>query len=236
MKNKKTKLISIVLIGFFCVLIGSPFIKGETSTKTLAPNQYWGLGTTLQTGDTLNFRIESDSVSINIYIMNQGQIDFYQGNPQDEATFYIEEWVSYWLLTYSFVAPNDEQYYLLMINPSDSTSTYVVVDASVDEYIQSTITITNPTSIDTFDSGYNHITWTSTGEVSYWIDIDLYKNGAFLESIVTVGNGGFYSWYIYNDEYEEDSDYQIRISDSYDSSIYDLSDYFTIECELELLL
>jgi len=233
LKNKKVKLISIILIGFLCILIGSPFIKGETTTKTLAPHQYWGLGTFLEFGDTLNFRVESDPVSINIYIMNQEQIDYYVDNPQDDATSYIKRWKGYYLLTESFTAQYDGMYYLHMINPSDSTSTYVTVDASVDEYIiPKTITITNPTSISIFKSGYNDITWTSTGTISD-VRIELYKDGYFLESIdLNDYNDGFYRWYI-DIDYTNGSTYQIKIMDYYDRSIYDYSDYFTIECEID---
>ena len=230
MKNKKLKLISIVLIGFLCILIGSPFINGETQTRTLLSNQCWGLSTMLQTGDTVNFRIESSQVSINVYIMDEDQMNFYLENPQDEASYYIYEYWHYFIITSSFVAQYNQRYYVLMINPSDSTSTYVVIDLTIDEYVNPTITITNPTNIDTFENGYNYITWTSTGSFDYVI-IELYKDGYFLETISHgTPNSGSYSWYIYdNDDYIDDSDYQIKISDWVDDSIYDYSDYFTIE-------
>ena len=235
MKNKKLKLISIVLIGFLCILIGSPFINGETSTKTLAPNQYWGLGTTLNTGDTLNFRIESDPLGINIYIMTQGQMDFYIDDPQDKATSYIKKWEGYSLVTSSFIAESGQIYFILIMNPSDSMNTYIVIDASIDKYvppIPKTITITSPTSYDTFENGINDITWTSTGDISD-VKIELYKNRYFLETIIsTTNNDGSYSWYIYDDEYTDNSDYQIKISDYDDNSIYDYSNYFIIECEI----
>ena len=38
------------------------------------------------------------------------------------------------LLTNSFIAPEDRMYYVLMINPSDSSSTTVSVSASIDYY------------------------------------------------------------------------------------------------------
>ena len=236
MKNIKTKIISIVLIGFLCILIGSPFINGETTTKTLAPNEYWGLGTTLNTGDTLNFRIESDPLGINIYIMTQGQVDLYIDNPQDKATSYIKKWEGYYLLTSSFVAESSQMYYVHMINPSDSLSTYVVIDASIDEYIppiQKTITITSPTSYDIFENGYNYITWTSTGNFDS-VRIELYKNGVFLETIAIGSiNDGSHLWYIDDEEYVDSSNYQIKISNYDDNSIYDYSSYFTIECEID---
>jgi len=229
MKNNKIKLVSIILIGFLCVLIGSPSIKAEIQTKTLSPNQYWGLGTTLNFGDTLNFRIESDPLTINIYIMNQGQIDYYTNNPIDDAISYIERWTGYYLLTDSFVAEHSQKYFILMINPSDSLSTDVEVDASVDEYVvPKTITISDP--VDIYDYGY--IYWTYTGDIDY-VKIDLYRDGYFLETIDSfTDNDGFYSWEI--NDYINSSYYQIKISDYYYSSIYDYSDYFTIECEIDV--
>lgn len=214
--------------------MGISFVKGEKQYKTLLPNQYWGLGTTLQAGDTLNFKIESNPVGINIYIMNDAQMESYRNNPQDEADYYIKEWWHYSLITDCFVASYDQQYWILMINPSDSINTDVVIDASIDEYIPKTITITNPTSVDKFSSGNVYITWTSTGSFDY-VRIELYKNGVFLKTISsTTYNDGSYDWYIYiYDDYTDSSYYQIKITDYYDDSIYDYSNYFSIEIESE---
>ena len=97
-----------------------------------------------------------------------------------------------------------------------------------------TITITSPISTDTFLSGYNSIVWTSTGDFDY-VQIDLYKDGVFLESLGWTDNDGSYSWYIYPDDYEDGIYYQIKISDYDDASIYDYSDYFTIETETKTI-
>ncbi len=100
--------------------------------------------------------------------------------------------------------------------------------------IEKTITITTPKSTNTFSSGYNYITWTTTGDISSYIRIDLYKNGDFLETITSgIFNTDSYSWYIYDDAYVDGSYYQIKILESYDHTIYDFSDYFTIKCETE---
>jgi len=59
------------------------------------------------------------------------------------------------------------------------------------------------------------------------------KNGVFLKTVKSwTSNDGSYSWYIYDDEYVDGSYYEIKISDYYDSSIYDYSSYFTIETEI----
>ncbi len=229
MRNKK----SITLITSFLLLLifGVFFVKAEIQSKTLSPNEYWGLGTNLESGDTLYFQITSPSVGVNVYIMNDAQILIYQNDPQDLATNYIYQWTGYYLLTYSFNAPNNQQYWVLIINPSDSSSTYVTIDA----YIVKTITINTPISTDTFSTGYNYITWTSTGSIDY-VQIDLYKNGAYIETLsYYTDNDGSVSWYIYDDEYTDGSYYQIKISDYDDDSIYDYSDYFTIETEIKTI-
>jgi len=232
MKNKK--IVLVIIVSIFCILMGISSVKAETQSKTLLPNQYWGLGTYLQAGETLNFRVESTPVSINIYFMNDAQIESYQNDPQDLAIDYIHQWKGYFLLTYSFIASNEQQYWVLMINPSDSTNTYVVIDASIDEApIPKTITIQSPTTNDVFDNGYNYIDWSTTGDISY-VRIELYYSGSFLEVIELKESNYFssYDWYLSSsDTHSEGSYYQIKISDYYDNSIYDYCDYFTIEID-----
>jgi len=98
-----------------------------------------------------------------------------------------------------------------------------------------TLTITSPTNTNTFLSGYNYITWTSTGDIDY-VKIDLHKDGGYIETIsIQTNNDGSYSWYIYDDEYTDGSYYEIKISDSFDATIYDYSDYFAIECEIKTI-
>ncbi len=132
---------------------------------------------------------------------------------------------------------DDSDYQILVIDHYDNTiydySDYFTIECEIPE-IEKTITISSPVSTSTFKSGYNTITWTSTGDMDY-ITIELYKNGVFLESFGWTDNDGSYSWYIYTDEYVDDSYYQIRISNYYDNSIYDFSSYFTMEVEQEVI-
>ena len=128
---------------------------------------------------------------------------------------------------------DDSDYQILVIDHYDNTvydySDYFTIECEIPE-IEKTITISSPASTSTFNSGYNYIYWTSTGDFNY-VQIDLYKNGVFLESLDWTDNDGSYSWYIYDDEYTDGSNYQIKISDYYDNSIYDFSNYFTMEVE-----
>lgn len=127
----------------------------------------------------------------------------------------------------------DSSYYQIKIRDYYDSTTYDYSSYFTIQTETKTITITSPTSSSTFLSGYNSITWTNTGDISY-VKIELYKSGIFLETIDSYEyNDGSYSWYIYDDEYVDSSYYQIKILDYYDNTIYDYSGSFTIECETE---
>lgn len=71
------------------------------------------------------------------------------------------------------------------------------------------------------------IHWTSTGAISD-IKLDLYVNDIFAMEIVSeTSNDGQYSWRIPS-MLEYSNHYQIKITDVFNSSIYDFSDYFEI--------
>ena len=127
----------------------------------------------------------------------------------------------------------DDSTYQIKITDYYEPTTYDYSSYFTIESESKSITITLPTSYTIISSGYNDITWTSTGSIDYVI-IEMYKDGYFLETITSwTYNDGSHSWYIYDDDYTDDSDYQIKISDWVDDSIYDYSDYFTIECEID---
>lgn len=140
--------------------------------------------------------------------------------------------------SYTWFIYNNEylygDYYQILIGDKDDNtvwdySDYFMIDCEIDK----TITITNPISTDTFEDGYNDISWASTGDIDY-VQIELYKNGVFLETIASkTSNDGSHSWYVSVNDYTDGSNYQIRISNYYDVSINDYSDYFTIECETD---
>ncbi|MFW9971914.1 MAG: hypothetical protein ACFFDF_17125 [Candidatus Odinarchaeota archaeon] len=222
----KFKNLRLGIIIFLFIIIGISFVNAES--KTLQPNQYWGLGKNLSLNDTLNFQINSNN-PINVYIMDSSQISQYQNNPQDTASLYYEEWKGILLLTDSFTAPKIDTFYLLMINPSDDSSASISVSASIDyAEPEKSITIYSPRSTDIFDNGNNQISWTTTGDITY-IRIELYVGNSFLEVIESwENNDGSYSWYLSSSDTYDGSNYRIRISDYYDDSVYAFSDYFTI--------
>ena len=80
------------------------------------------------------------------------------------------------------------------------------------------------------DIGYNDIEWISTGDIEYVL-IQLYNKSSLVEVISSkTENDGYYSWHISSNHIYNGS-YRIKISDYYNNSIYDFSDYFTIEIE-----
>jgi len=125
-------------------------------------------------------------------------------------------------------------YYQIKVSNYHNNSIYDLSDYFTIECELKTITITNPTSIDTFGIPYygdNYIEWTTTGSIDN-VRIDLLREGIFLETIAgLINNDGSYLWYIDSDEYIDGNYYQIRVMDYDDNYIYGLSDFFTIKCE-----
>jgi DNA-binding beta-propeller fold protein YncE len=89
------------------------------------------------------------------------------------------------------------------------------------------ITVTSPTSGDIWSTGQSvNITWTSTGAISSYVDIDVYKGTTLAAYASSIDNDGIYPW-IVDSFFVEGTDYKIRISDDTDASIYGESGIFT---------
>ncbi len=226
---KSKKIIFGIMVFFFIVTGICGMSNAFTDELKLSSSSYAGydLGF-LSNGDIININSIYSDGNINVYIMNDEQWDEAGGLTWN----YLIRWkdIEYLSgLTFDITVDND--YYIVFYNKNLLFSRTIQVDVSI-EY--KSITVTSPTSIDTFLTGYNTITWTTTGNFDY-IKIQLYNNGVFLESLDWTDNDGSYSWYIYSDEYTDGSNYQFRISDYYDDTTYDYSDYFTIECEIKTI-
>lgn len=94
--------------------------------------------------------------------------------------------------------------------------------------IPDTLTITTPDSLSSWQAGTSQfIHWTSTGSISD-VRIELYKDGIF-EMIITsyTANDGDY-FLTLPSGLTDSTQYQIKITDFTNSSIYDFSDYFEI--------
>ncbi len=224
MKNRNVILTLItifVLFPFF--IISTIAIDNPDYTETILPGQTFVLGGNLNEGEIV--RIEYEVVS-----GGNKDVDFYIKNSTEDIIIDLGRVTGYGL--YHFNIPYDD-YFKIVFSNTFSLITSKVIEIKID--IVKTITITSPINTDTFSPGYNYITWTTTGDISY-VQIDLYRNGVYLETLSSYAdNDGSYSWYIYDDEYTDSSYYQIKISDSYDANIYDYNDYFTIETEIKTI-
>ena len=87
--------------------------------------------------------------------------------------------------------------------------------------------VTNPTRSSYWEPGSTQvITWTSFGNITY-VDIEFYKNYTLKFSINGAPNIGKYIWTI-NETIEVGFDWRIKISNSDNSSHYDMTASFTI--------
>ncbi|KKN49126.1 hypothetical protein LCGC14_0646000 [marine sediment metagenome] len=90
------------------------------------------------------------------------------------------------------------------------------------------ITVTSPTSADIWSTGQLvNVTWTSSGAVSNYVDLDVYKGTTLVGYASSIDNDGIFSWLV-DSFYVEGTDYKIRISDDTDASIYGESGIFTL--------
>jgi len=99
----------------------------------------------------------------------------------------------------------------------------------INENLPDSITVTNPTSSSSWETGsVQTITWTTTENVDN-VEIDLYKGDILSRAITPLytNNDGSYSWTIPNG-LEVDTDYQIRIAEYFNNPVNDFSDYFEI--------
>ncbi|KKK44083.1 hypothetical protein LCGC14_1261760 [marine sediment metagenome] len=232
MKNKK--IVFGIVIFLFAITGIYDVSNAFVDEFTLSPVSYGGysLGN-LDDGDIIKINEVDSSDTINVYIMNDDQYDILVNSGGLTWNYFIRWKDITYLSGLTFDITIDDHYFIIFYNKGLLFSRTVKVDISV-EYKSIIITSPKSTGIYVFESGNNYITWTSTGNFDY-VKIDLYEIGVYLETIAnSVANDGSYAWYIYDDEYIDGSNYQIKISDYYDSNIFDYSDYFTIDCETEI--
>ena len=94
------------------------------------------------------------------------------------------------------------------------------------------ITVTSPTSTtDWFELYTYSIQWTSIGLIDN-VEIELYKGNTFVEDITWLlgytGNDGSYDFYVSTADNYKGTNYRIKITDHDDPTVFDYSDYFSI--------
>ena len=135
--------------------------------------------------------------------------------------------------------PNDGEYNWAIPSGLDGSDQYQVKIADVSkpsvynfsdyfEIFSFTIAITNPDSENVWETDVSeYINWTSIGPISN-VMMELYNNDAFVMEITpSTPNDGEYFWAIPSGLDGSDQ-YQIKIADVSDPSVYDFSEYFEI--------
>lgn len=195
-------------------------IEDPDYTETISAGSRLYFNIDLDAGDILTIEFEviaGGNKDIDLYIKNSNGVTIEDYGRLISGTIY-------------FNAPYDDEFSIYFSN-TFSTFTSKTVEISFDITYAKSISIYNPRSTDVFDNGYNQISWTTTGDISY-VRIELYIGNTFLEVIETWEyNDGSYSWYLSSSDTYDGSNYRIRLSDYYDDSIYVFSDYFTIEID-----
>ena len=117
--------------------------------------------------------------------------------------------------------------YQLNISNTDFDGTWGISDYfEINDF--DSITILSPDGMNSWETGTNRsITWTSTGSITD-VKIELFKEDVFeLEIIPSTPNDGEFSWTIPSG-FNNSTQYQIKLTDVSNSSIYDYSEYFEI--------
>jgi len=122
---------------------------------------------------------------------------------------------------------SDGDLYRIKISDSSNSSVYDYSEY-FDVVLHPTLRIDEPRSGFIWESGiYHDITWTSTGIIST-VNIELYKNGEFVQTIITgTENDGIYTWTI-PEGLEDSRQYQIKVVDASNDTVYDISGEFQI--------
>ncbi|MBY8985692.1 MAG: hypothetical protein KGD65_11520 [Candidatus Lokiarchaeota archaeon] len=109
----------------------------------------------------------------------------------------------------------------------------MLLDYVLTKAISGTLTITSPTSSDTWYGGAsNNITWTSTGEISD-VKLDLYLSDVFVMEInSSTPNDGHFVW-VTPDTLADSTEYQIKITNVAEPTTYGFSEYFEIYTEVD---
>ena len=167
---------------------------------------YW-----ISTGNFSNVKIE-------LYKSGIFEMEITSSTPND-GTFY-------W--TVPLGLDNSTQYQIKIINIFNS-SIYNFSDFFEIYTISDSLTVIIPNNSISWETGTSqYIYWTSTGIISD-IKIELYKDDAFVMEITSdTSNDGEYYWTILS-TLDTSTQYQIKISDASDPSIYAFSDYFEIK-------
>lgn len=129
--------------------------------------------------------------------------------------------------SWSFQPTSTEDYYIIYSAKDATDALAISLYIERDDWEEPSISLVKPSIGTSWVTGtYQTITWTSTGIIQK-VDLKLFKGGLFEQTIAEEeSNDGSYSWYLPSD-LTLGSDYQIKILDSKDSTVFDVSDEFS---------
>lgn len=239
-KSKKLIILSSLILCFLFLFytVDSVAIDNPDYVKDIPAGGRWMFGSYLSTRAELTVEfevIEGGNKDIDIYIIDSENHDkLIQGYDFTYIKYY-QRVISG---TIGFTPEEDGNYWFVFDNTfSIFTSKIVEIKATVVSLEEKSIQINYPSSYTFFyieeDDYYNcPIRWQTTGDITY-VTIELYKEDYYMKTITTgTANDGYYEWKIYYSDGYDRSNYKIKISDYYDGSIYDFSDYY-FEIRLE---
>jgi len=134
--------------------------------------------------------------------------------------------------SYLWRLPDDislfDDLYQLNISNTDFSGTWGISDSYFEIKEKRSINITRPSASNSWENDTSeYINWTSTGVISNVI-IELYNDDAFVMEVTpNTPNDGEYFWAIPSG-LDESYQYQIKITDESDPSVYHYSEYFEI--------
>ncbi|MHA1109691.1 MAG: BspA family leucine-rich repeat surface protein [Promethearchaeota archaeon] len=130
----------------------------------------------------------------------------------------------YWLIPNDL---SDGDLYRIKISDSSNSSVYDYSEY-FDVVLHPALRIENPRDGFIWETGTSYdITWTSTGIISS-VNLELYKNGEYVQTIISgTENDGTYTWMIPS-SLEDSRQYQIKIVDASNDTVYDFSGEFQI--------
>jgi hypothetical protein len=116
------------------------------------------------------------------------------------------------------------------VRVSDYNNAAVYGESEQFEVGPPSITVTEPTASTVWVKGQSGaMTWTWKGSISY-VKIDLYKGTTLKTTITTyASNDGSYTWSAVDSALENGTDYKVRVSDQYNSTVYGESAQFEIK-------
>ena len=219
----KKRSIRVSLFFIYLLLIGfNNNIWAFSITETVPSSGFYAFGFDLTKGEITKWDIRvHKNGKINIYLMDDGNSSsFSRGNYVSLVTYHSVNHVNI-----TFQAPYSDRFFFVMTS-ANSVSQKVTL-TKIDKWIYISFPVDKIIYEPYLNPSNCCISWESS-QTSNTVDLILYKGDTELETITssTLDDGKFI-WEIPLGAYNG-ADYQMKVVDSSDSTIYDFTPYFSI--------